>query len=122
MVWKGKILSKQNIFLVSKNRKYQCPYPCTLINVKQNVKTFCSVCTPIQPCNRCNSTNRADERYGYIRLMFQENIKFFRVKLNHRPGTVRIFGRIALMMTTDQEDGPRQCVTTGSRSVRLLSV
>ena len=27
----------------------------------------------------------------------KENIKFFRVKLNHRP--VRIFGRIALMMT-----------------------
>ena len=78
MVWKGKILSKQNIFLASKNRKYQCPYPCTLINVKQNVKTFCSVCTPNQPCNRCNSTNRADERYGYIRLMFQENIKFFK--------------------------------------------
>ena len=29
----------------------------------------------------------------------KENIKFFRVKLNHRPEPVRIFGRIALMMT-----------------------
>ena len=49
----------------------------------------------------------------------KENIKFFRVKLIHRPEPVRIFGRIALMMNSRMGTG--SVFTTGSRSVRLLS-
>ena len=50
----------------------------------------------------------------------KENIKFFRVKLNHRPEPVRIFGRIALMMT--RRMGTGSVLLQASRSVRLLSV
>ena len=68
--------------MVSKIRKYQCPYPCNLINVKEIIKTDCSVCTQNKSCNEpCKSTlkdYRADERYGYLRLSFQENIKFMK--------------------------------------------
>ena len=61
------------------NRKYQCPYPCTLINVIETIITDCSVCVANKTCNEpCKSTSqskRADERYGYLRLWFQENVK-----------------------------------------------
>ena len=72
---------KQKKFLVSIYRKKQCPYPCNLINVKTITKTDCSVCIPDKPCNPCKSTfrhSKADERYGYVRLWFQENIKFMK--------------------------------------------
>ena len=45
----------------------------------ETILTDCSVCVTNKTCNQpCKSTRqdyRADERYGYLKLWFQENIK-----------------------------------------------